>query len=68
LGLAYRFRGLVHYHYGWKHGGTNVDMVLEKELRVLHEDWQAVNWIELLRPSDPLPPTKPHLAPQCYTS
>ena len=30
LGLAYRFRGLVHYCYGRKHGSTQVDMVLER--------------------------------------
>ena len=37
LGLAYSFRGLVHYH----HGSMQADMVLEKELRVLHLDLQA---------------------------
>ena len=41
LGLAYRFRGLVHYHHGGKHGSLQADMVLEKELRVLHLDQQA---------------------------
>ena len=41
LGLAYSFRGLVHYHYGGEHGGTQADTVLEKELRVLHLDQQA---------------------------
>jgi hypothetical protein len=34
LGLAYSFRGSVHYH-GEKHGIMQVDMVLE-ELRSLH--------------------------------
>jgi len=34
LGPAYSFRGLVHYHHGGKHG--QADLVLEKELRVLH--------------------------------
>ena len=37
LGLPYRFKGLVLYH----HGRTEADMVLEKELRVRHLDWQA---------------------------
>ena len=37
LGLAYSFRGLVHYHYG----SLQADMALEKELRVLHLDCQA---------------------------
>ena len=41
LGLAYSFRGLVHYHHGRKHGSVQADMVLEKELRVLHLDLQA---------------------------
>jgi len=38
--LAYSFRGSVHYH-GGKHGGVQADMVLEKELRVLHLDLKA---------------------------
>jgi hypothetical protein len=41
LGLAYKFRGSVHYHQGnqgGKHGSIQADMVLEKELRVLHLD------------------------------
>ena len=41
LGLAYSFRGLVHYHHNRKHGAVQVDMVLEKELRVLHLDWKV---------------------------
>ena len=36
LGLAYSFRGLVRYHHGGKHGSIQADLVLEKELRVLH--------------------------------
>ena len=36
LGLAYSFRGSVHYHNGGKHGRIQVDVVPEKELRVLH--------------------------------
>jgi hypothetical protein len=35
--IAYSFRGLVHY----QHCHTQADMVLEKELRVLHPDPQA---------------------------
>ena len=42
LGLAYGFRGSVHqYHHGRKHGSMQADMVLEKELRLLHSDQQA---------------------------
>jgi hypothetical protein len=37
LGLAYRFRGSVHYHHGEKHGSVQADMVQE-EVRVLHLD------------------------------
>ena len=42
MGLACSFRGLVHYHHGRKHGRIQTDMVLEKELRVLHLDLKAV--------------------------
>jgi hypothetical protein len=41
LGLAYKFRGSVHYPHGRKHGSIRADMVLEKELRVLHLDPKA---------------------------
>ena len=41
MGLAYSFRGSVHYHHGKKHGSQQADMVLEKELRVLHFDPKA---------------------------
>lgn len=52
LGLAGWFRGLVHYSCGGKHGGTQADLVLEKELRVLHTYQQAAGkekdiWSEL---------------------
>ena len=36
MGLAYSFRGLVHFHHGGKHGGIQAVKVLEKELKVLH--------------------------------
>ena len=39
--LAYSFRGSVYYHHGRKHGSMQADMVLEKELRVLHLDLKA---------------------------
>jgi hypothetical protein len=29
-------RETVHYHYGWKHGSLQVDILLEKELRDVH--------------------------------
>jgi hypothetical protein len=38
LGLAYSFRGSVHDHHGSEHGGKQTDMVLQKEVRVLHLD------------------------------
>jgi hypothetical protein len=53
LGLAYSFRGSVHYHQGRKHGSLQADMVLE-ELRVLQLDLKAarrrldfLHWVEL---------------------
>jgi hypothetical protein len=49
--LAYTFRGLVHYHHGWEHGSTQVDMVLEKELRVSHPDPQAAGRERAIEPS-----------------
>ena len=30
------FRGLEHYHHSGEHGGVQADVVLEKDLRVLH--------------------------------
>jgi hypothetical protein len=36
LGLAYRFRGSVHYHHSKKNVSVQADTVLEKELRVLY--------------------------------
>ena len=36
--IGLQFRGLVHCHHGGKHVGMQADMVLEKELRVLHPD------------------------------
>jgi hypothetical protein len=30
MGLAYSFRGSVHYHHGWKHGSMQADLVLEE--------------------------------------
>jgi hypothetical protein len=43
LGLAYSLRGLAHYHHGKKHGSMQADVVLEKDLRVLHLDLQAAS-------------------------
>jgi hypothetical protein len=36
-----QFRGLVHYHNGRKHSNIQTDMMLLKELRVLHLDPQV---------------------------
>lgn len=38
LGTNLQFRGLVHYCYGWNHGIAQGDVVLERELSVLHPD------------------------------
>jgi hypothetical protein len=40
LGLAYSFRGSVHYRHGEKHGSVQADLVLQ-ERRVLHLDRKA---------------------------
>ena len=39
-GAGLQLRGLVYYHHGGKHEGTQTAMVL-KELRVLHPDPQV---------------------------
>jgi hypothetical protein len=36
IGAGLQFRGLVHYHHGGKHGDMQGDVVLERQLRVLH--------------------------------
>ena len=71
LGLS--FRDSVHYG----HGRKQADMVLEKELRVLHLDQQGAGRDNVASrpglsicdfkpiPSD-FPPTKPHLLQQSY--
>lgn len=41
VGLAYGFRGRVHYHQCGKPGGAQEDMVLEDKLRILYPDQQA---------------------------
>ena len=38
---AYKFRGLVHCHHGGKHGNLQTNIVLEKELSILHPDQQT---------------------------
>jgi hypothetical protein len=35
VGLAYKFRGLIHFHHGEKHSSVQASMALE-ELRVLY--------------------------------
>jgi hypothetical protein len=58
---AHSFRGSVHYHHGGKHGNVQADMVMKKELRILHLDPQAAegdevpHWAELKyrRPQSP---------------
>ena len=40
-GLAYRFRGSVHYHHGGKRGSVQAAMGLEEPRVVLHLDPQA---------------------------
>ena len=38
IGAGLQFRRLVHCHHERKHGAIQAEMVLEKELRVLHPD------------------------------
>jgi hypothetical protein len=35
------FKDSVHFHHGRKHGSIQADLVLKKELRVLHLDVKA---------------------------
>ena len=42
IGVADSFRGSVHDHHGRKHDWFQEDMVLEKELRVLHLDLKGI--------------------------
>ena len=41
ISAGLEFRSLVHCHHSGKHGGMQADMVLKKELRVVHLDLQA---------------------------
>ena len=61
LGLAYSFRGLVHYHRVVNHGCTQTGMLLKKQLRVLHLDLQTAGrkslwaWNVISEASEPIP-------------
>lgn len=54
--VSLQFRGFIRYHHSGKHGGTQVDTVMEKELRILHMNQQAAArescwaWLEHLKP------------------
>jgi hypothetical protein len=56
LGLAWSFRGLVHYHYGGKHSSTKADVVWRRnwEFNIWTGQQQEVNWFEHLRLQSPL--------------
>ena len=41
LGTGVHFTGLIHYLHGRKHGSLQDDMMLAKELKVLHLELQA---------------------------
>jgi hypothetical protein len=72
IGASLQFRSLVHSHHGEKHGCAQTDMVLQKELRVLHLDpWAAgdcshsgCSWnignLKAHPHSNTLPPTTPY--------
>jgi hypothetical protein len=69
--MTYRFRCSVHYHHGRKHDSIQVDMVLERELGVLHfvqkansrrlASRQLEEGLKAHPHSDTLPPTRPYL-------
>lgn len=67
-GQADHLRGLVHYYPNRRHDSVQVDIVLEKELRVLHLDLYAAGRdcdtlvrLEQLLLKGPLSATTPHL-------
>ena len=70
MGLAYRFRCLVHYHHGGKHDGEQADVVQEK-LRVLQldprqqEDSMTLGLTWALKPQSP--PSVTHLLQQGHS-
>jgi hypothetical protein len=64
--LAYRFRGSLHYQ-DKKHGSIQVDMVLEKELRIPHLD-KKVAWRRAHLHGYILLPTRLHLLRQGHNS
>jgi hypothetical protein len=72
LGLAYRFRGLVCYSHGRKHGSMQQSMVLERYLRGIHLNQQGAGrerhwaWLEYLKPQSP--PLVTHFLQQGHTS
>jgi hypothetical protein len=62
LKIAYSFRGLVHHYHGRKHGSVQADMVLARELIVIHLELKAAGdcvsyWAEFehRRAKSPLP-------------
>jgi hypothetical protein len=69
LGLAYSFRGSVHYHHGLEYGSKQADLVQERELRRIYNliyrerEREIGAWQGLLKPtsSDSLLPTRPYL-------
>lgn len=64
--MGFNFRDSVHYHHGRKDGNIQADMVLEKELRILHFYMKiARRRLEFytgqsLSIKDLNPPTRPH--------
>jgi hypothetical protein len=68
LGLAYSFRGLVHYYHDGKYGNVQTNLVLQ-ELRVLHLDPQERIGFQAARRSVSKPtPTVTHFLQQGHTS
>jgi hypothetical protein len=65
LGLAYSYRGLVHYHLGREDSSMQADVVIERWLRALHlglqaaGDWPDLSFLDLkAHPHSDIPPPK----------
>jgi len=70
LGLAYRFRGSVHYHQGRKHGSIQAGIALE-ERRVLHlvlKGNKRLSWVARRRVSKPTPSVTHFLHGHTYSN
>jgi hypothetical protein len=79
IGAGLEFQRFHPLSSRWEHGSIQADMVLEKELRILHLDWKAtgncytgqslsIGDLKACPHNDTLPPTRPHPLQQGHTS